>query len=162
MPVCEDGGVAVRRAQLGDDPVGARADVGRILPIRAAVAPERPAGALLADLLRRAPLVSAVIPLAQIVARERGPAEPGEPARLRRPHERAREDEREVPPGEGAAERGGLLATPLREREVGRARVPALPAPLGLPVPDEDDLLRGRGHGRGQHAAARERRPPSD
>src|SRR5690242_16104891 len=54
------------RAQAGDDPVGARADVGGLLAVRAAVAEQEPAWALGQDFAGLAAFVVAVVPFNKI------------------------------------------------------------------------------------------------
>ena len=147
----EDRDVAFRAFELGDQPVGAGADVGGGLAPRRPVGPERPAGPLLADLGCGASLVGAVVPLHQGVARLRALAEAGEPARFGRPHEWAREHERERPRGERGGQGTRARAAGVVERHVGAAGVPARAAPVGLAVTHQNDLVQ-RVRWRGAHA----------
>ena len=71
-------------------------------------------------------------------------AEAGQAGRLARPRERARQHKGESAPGEECAERLGVASTLLRQLDVRAAGVPAVAAPLGLAVADEDDLRRAR------------------
>jgi hypothetical protein len=138
----EEQGVTVDRAKLGDHPVDPLADLSSRFALGHAVAPERPARPLLPDVDRRPALVGPVVPLHQLVALHCSVAETGEPAGLRGAPERAREDEREVAVPERRANRLGLATALLGEGDVGAPRVLAGARPLGLAVPDDDDLVR--------------------
>src|SRR5262249_15429868 len=52
----------IRGAKTGDDAIGARPDVGRLLTIRAPIAEQKPAGALGEDFAGLAPFIIAVVP----------------------------------------------------------------------------------------------------
>src|SRR4051812_16151850 len=95
MPVRDEADVAAGVERAGDDAVGALADVLDRLAARCAVAPDLPAGALGADLLRAAALGLAVVPLAQVLVDDRV-AQAGEPGGLLRAGERGHEHAREV------------------------------------------------------------------
>src|SRR4029079_25638 len=137
VAVGEDRDVAVDRQDLLDDAVAAGCDLGRRLAVREAVAPQVPAGLLLADLRRRDALVVAVVPLEEVLADLAAVAEPGQTRGLARAVERAREHEREVVAVEAAGELPRALAPGVGQRDVRAARVPPRLRPLGLGVADE-------------------------
>ena len=93
MPVREDQNVAGNGTDLGENTVDARGDVVQRLPSGNAVAPERPAGKLLADLDGRPSLISAVVPLYELVPRNCTLAKARQPTCLQGALERARQDE---------------------------------------------------------------------
>src|SRR5262249_62162598 len=66
----------------------------------------------------------------------------GQRARVDRARHRRREHGGEGPSGEDTSDRGGLLAAPRRERDVGVARVLARLGPVGVAVADEPELAR--------------------
>ena len=105
----EPGSPGRHRQDLGDDAVGAGADLGRRLAAGAAVGPQRPVGAIDVDVGARPPLVVAVVPLEQVVAKLRPVAEAGELAGLPGAAERAAEDAVELDGGERLAEPARLL-----------------------------------------------------
>ena len=141
VTVREEEHVAAHRCGLGEDPVCSVTHLGRVLAVRNAAGEKRPARDVVADLRRRAALVVAVVPLAEIVARLRLRAETGEPAGVGGPLERAREHELEVPTMQRSTDDLRLAATLIGQWDVGAPRVTERPAPLGLTVPDEDDLF---------------------
>ncbi len=145
VPVGEDDRVAVDLGELGDHAVGAGADLRGRLAARRAVGPQRPVGDLLADVGARAALVVAVVPLLEVVAELRAVAEAGQLAGLAGAGQRAGQDAGEVAVRERLAQRAGLVAAVVDQREVGVAGVLARAAPLRRTVADEDDL---------RHAAA--------
>src|SRR6476660_2958312 len=67
VAVTERDPVAIGGADLAEHTVGARPDVRGRLPIRAAVAPQAPTGALPVDLRGGEALIVAVVPLAQVL-----------------------------------------------------------------------------------------------
>jgi hypothetical protein len=125
---------------LLDDPVDAGAHRGGRLAPRDAVEPQRPSGSCLANVNCRAALVEAVVPLEQVVAGFDRIAETGQPARFKRPDERAGDDPGELLVGEVRAELAGLLPAVVGERDVRPAGVATAEGPLGLAVADEKHL----------------------
>src|SRR5690348_10311508 len=127
------------------DPVGDLLDaLAGVLRVAAdhAVTPQVPAGPGLLDLRRGQPLVPAVIPFPQ-VGLGLGVAEPGEGGGRDRAPRGAGEDGHDVPAGEHGSQRlGGFLALG-GERDVGPAGVLAGLAPLGLAVPEQDQVAHG-------------------
>ena len=101
---------------------------------------DRPAGDLTADLRGGVSLVVAVVPLREVVALQRGGAQPGELAGLDGAAPRAREHRRERAGRQPPAELAGLLPPVLRERDVGVGGVASGPAPFGLAVTDQHEL----------------------
>src|SRR5437879_2617166 len=81
--------------------------------------------AALADLGRGQALVVAVVPFHEIGIRERALGHPGQLTRLARAAERAVEDERERVAVEVRRQAAGDLASPVGQRYVGAAGVPA-------------------------------------
>ena len=155
VAVGEDDRVAVHPAQVGDDAVGARADPRGVLAVRAAVVPEPPARVALADLGRRESLVLAVVPLAQLVVDLAGPRT-RRAARVSTARESGLESTSSNVPRAQLRRRAGARPRGRRRSAGGRsAGVAPVPAPLGLPVADEEDLVAGPSHGR-----VRARRPP--
>ncbi len=130
---------------LGQDSVGPFTDGRRGLArvgLRAGrdtVGPEVPAGAGEMDVVGGDALVAAVVPFAQLrgdagrgQSREFGGA-PGA-------YGGADQGERDVPVGEQGREGAGLAFAQGRQGQVGVARVLSVAGPLGLAVPDQDQL----------------------
>src|SRR5262249_1056440 len=88
VAVGEQGDVARRVADAGDDAIDPRAELRGCLATRAAVPEDHPARLLLADLLRREPLLLAVVPFLQVGLDHRASAETRQLARLARSTER--------------------------------------------------------------------------
>ncbi len=144
MPMGEQQHVSVGLDCTGDDLCPrARPTLGGGLAARDAVGPERPAGPFDADVDGAAALVVPVVPLEEVVGGLTSIAEPGEPAGLAGPRERARQDERKGAPSEPAARELGLRTTLLGEGDVGASGVSPEPRPLGLAVTHENDLVLG-------------------
>src|SRR5207249_639942 len=93
---------------------------------------------------RRATLVLAVVPLHQLVARNRTVSVASQPAGLDGALQRARQNEREAPASERAADALRLVPALLGERDVGPAGVPLVRAPVRLAVTDDNYVLRHR------------------
>src|SRR5690242_5329145 len=125
------------RAQAGDDPVRAGANVGGLLAVRAAVVEQEPAGALGQDLAGLAAFVVAVAPFNKIRIDLGGVAEPGEVAGAPRALERAREDPVERLALEALPQAPRLALAFLAERNIGAAGVPAACAPFRFAMADE-------------------------
>jgi hypothetical protein len=70
--------LVIRCAKAPDDAIGAGADLGRLLAVRAPVAEQEPAGSLAEDFAGLAPLVVAVVPFEQVRIGLGGVAESGE------------------------------------------------------------------------------------
>ena len=127
---------------LGDDVVGAVADIGRGLAAGTAIPPERPVRMDRLDFFRGETLVAAVIPLDQVrqhpgllpIARQA--------AGLERALERARQDERKCPGTQPRAKRRSLAPPLLGQGKVGRTGVPATETPFRLAVPRQHHRLR--------------------
>src|SRR5215217_3485549 len=140
MAVREQGHVAVRCLQLGDERIHACAHPDNGLPARGAVAPQVPAGTVLADLTRGLALVLAVVPLEQRVAQLCSIAEARTAAGVERAAQRTGQDPVEAPLAEGVAEALRLAAAVVGQRDVRTSCVSPVPAPLGLAVAHEDDF----------------------
>src|ERR1700689_3265426 len=104
-----------------------------------AVTPEVPAGALLLDLRGRPALVAAVIPLPQVRV-ELDVRQPGEFRGAHGTLGRAAERGHDLAAGQRRGERGGRGLAACGEGYVGATGVPAGGAPLGLAVPEHDQL----------------------
>jgi hypothetical protein len=143
VPVGHDRHVPVDGEDLLDHAVAARRHLVGRLAVGHAVAPQVPVGALLADRRRRDALVVAVVPLEQVLADLGRVAEAGQPGRLARAVERAREHLGERVGAERAGELAGAVAPGLGQRHVGAPGVAPGPRPLGLRVADEPHLLVG-------------------
>ena len=140
VAVGEERDVAAGGQRAGDHAVGALAGLRERLAAGRAVAPQRPAGPLLADLGRRAPLVVAVVDLGQVGvdlgleagerARSRAPAPRGEPSTSANSR-----------PASRSPSRRAAARPRLGEREVGRRRVLAGRAPLRLAVAGQNDFI---------------------
>ena len=156
--------------QVGDDPVGAGADVGGGLAVRAAVAPERPAGAVGADVGAGPALVVAVVPFEQVVGELGAIAEAGELAGLAGAGERAAEDAVEVRRRRAAREALALRPRPrrsagcrcarcggafgsTRSRRGGRARRPGAPVPSSPKAASAPALRRPRSRAHARSAS---------
>ena len=132
--------VAVGGERALDHAVGAGGELLERLAVRDVVAPDVPARALDADVLRGAALVVAVLALAQVVVGLGASPKPASSAvRRARCSGEVRTSANSRPSSLGATARGLPLAL-LGEREVGEAGVAPGAAPLGLAVADEDDL----------------------
>ena len=136
----EDRGVARCRAKLFEYTVDAGSDLLCRLSRGDAVSPQRPTGALAADLERRTALVGAVVPLHQLVALYRHVGEAGQAASLRGALQRARKDEGEAPRPERDPDSFRVLPASFGQWDVGSTGVLTGAAPLGLAVSDENDL----------------------
>ena len=143
-----DVSVAEQRHDPGEHPVGSLADLFHGLAGMFgvsgddAVPPQVPAGMLFPNLGRGHALVAAVIPFPQIGVQLRV-----RQARQGRGHDRAPgrtgEGRYDMSPGQqGGQCRGGSLAAP-GERDICPPGVPALQAPLGLAVPEQDQISHG-------------------
>src|SRR6516162_10149620 len=107
-----------------------------------AVAPQVPAGPGLPDLRRGQPLVAAVVPFPQ-VGGGLGVVEAGQGRGADRALCRAGEDGHDVVAGQQRGQCLGGRLTVRGERDVGPPGVPAGQAPLGLTVPEQDQLAHG-------------------
>ena len=155
MAVREDRDVSVARPKLGDDAVGALADVGKRLPTGDIATPDGPARPFSPDFDRLEPFVLAVVPLSELVARDCDVPQPGQPTGLRRALERTRQYDRELPLLEHGTDRLGVAPALLGQRNVGATGVLSGAAPLGLPMTDEDDFGRPVEHVSAQGGAQR-------
>src|SRR5436190_970816 len=140
VTVAERDRVAVGGADLRHDPIGAQADVGGGLAIRAAVTPQAPARPPRLDLERRDALVVAVVPLTEVVADLRPLGEAGELAGLDRAAKRAREDEREGASSKARGEGRGAPPAFSGQWEVRATGVSPACAPLGFAMTGEHHL----------------------
>ena len=140
MAVGEQHGVIVKGTHSGDHAVAACSHLIRRLAAGGAGVEDGPSRFRLADLLRGDPFVLTVVPLGQIVGDFRAVKESrkfaGAPCSL----PRTAQDELKVPPREFTLE-GGRLTFPLKSQgDVGERGMPAVFAPFGFTVADEDDL----------------------
>src|SRR5262249_678457 len=101
--------------------------------------PERPLRACLADDLGGDALVFAVVPLGEILG-DLGDIETGQRGRAQRPLAGTRQDRHERAAGQRRTGRTGLIDAGVPQVQVRVRGVLAVRAPLGLPVPDENDL----------------------
>lgn len=135
----EDQGVADRIARPLDDAVSTNPHLRCGLAARCAVPPEQPAGAIPTNVSRRASLVVAVVPLAQVVGQLGGKTR-----ELRRTPcalQRGRQDERKRMRSKNRSQASRALLASRGQRQICPARVLSGHAPLGLAVPDQPDLL---------------------
>jgi hypothetical protein len=107
-----------------------------------AVAPQVPPGPLLPDLRRGRTLVSAVVPFPEVGVLA-GAGKPGQRGRPDGAPHRAGEGGTDVTAGQRGRQRGGGIVPRGRERHIRAAGVPVRTAPLGLSVPDKDQLSHG-------------------
>src|SRR5262249_18476067 len=121
-----------------DHAVAAGAGCGQRLAVGRPVAPERPAGPVLADLRRRQPFEGAVVDLDE-VGLPLGVGEAGEACGLEGASARRGEHEREPTAFQTVFQRARGCAAALGERDVRARRVLPGRAPLGLPMTGEDD-----------------------
>lgn len=140
VSVSEERDVAGDLDRAGDDAVGGRAHLLCRLAAARRRGPEVPARGLAAYLGSGSPLVRTVVPLHQVRLGSSERRVAREAAGLSGAGERAREDERELPPCKAAPQHVRLLLTASRERDVRPPGVLPREAPGRLAVSDEVDL----------------------
>ena len=127
-----------------DDAADALGHLFDRLSVRDRARPDGPAGLLLPDGCRRFPLVDPIVPFEEILC-DLGPVgAAGEATCLASTTQRTRQREREAMAAQGRSESARLLLAGRRERDVRAAGMAATPTPLGFPVADQPDLIRGR------------------
>src|SRR5436190_14075818 len=139
----EDEDVAIDGPESFDETVCSSGDVLDRLAVRPGPIPDRPSRVLLADVGRAPALERPVVPLAEVWIGLRV-REAGNPGRVRRTGQRARDDEHEPVVGQASTERPRLVAPGGGERDVRSPRVATVTRPFGLAVPNEPDLVAGR------------------
>src|SRR3954454_12022065 len=159
MAVREQRYVAVCGVGPCDHAIDAGADLFRRFAARTPVAEDQPARPRLMDLRGRDAFVLAVIPLHQVGLDDGVIAEPDQLAGLAGGLHRADEDDSKALFGQDGTQ--SLSETPpvVGQRDVGRAGVLAAEAPLGLAVPDREDVHGGL---RGQTLSASVERMPDE
>src|ERR1039458_885367 len=110
------------------------------LPAYNRVLPHAPPRNLRLNLLRCLSLIHAVVPLAQVVVHHGQRAEPRNLARLPRPPHRAAQHRRKLRPRKILPQRRRSLPPALGQRKIRQAGMPALRAPLRLPMPNQPKL----------------------
>src|ERR1700722_19864971 len=138
-------------AKAANDAVGARADIRRLLAIRAPVAEQEPTGSVGKDFAALAPLVVAVIPFEQVGIKLGGVAESSERASASRTLKGTGENPVKLESLEALAEPSGLAFALFCERDIRASRMLAACAPFGFAVADEIDA---RKHGDSKSATS--------
>ncbi len=115
--------LVIRCPQAGDDTIGARADIGGLLAVRAPVAEQEPAGPAGEDFAALPPLVVAVIPFEQVGIKLGGVAESGERASAGRTLKGTGENPVKLQPLEALAETPGFALALFREGNVRASRM---------------------------------------
>jgi hypothetical protein len=140
--------VGQQRQGPGQHPVGPLADLlNGLAGMRGVtrdhpVPPQVPAGTLLLDLRRGQALVPAVVPFPQVqILLDVG--QPGQFGGPGRPPRGTGEDRHDVAPGQHRGQRRGRLLAVRRERDVCPPGVLAGLAPLGLAMPQQDQVSHG-------------------
>jgi hypothetical protein len=123
MPAGKDDGLIIRRSQTGDHVISARADIGRLLAVRAPVAEQEPAGPLAQDFAAFAPLLVAVIPFEQVGIKLGDVAEPSERASAGGPLKRTGENPVKLEPLEALVESPSFAFALFREGDVRASRM---------------------------------------
>src|ERR1700677_2485175 len=131
--------LVIRCAKAPDDAIGARADIRRLLAVRASVAEQEPAGPAGEDFAGLAPLVVAVIPFEQVGIDLGGVAEPGECAGAGRPLKGTGEDPIKLEPPKTLVEPSRLAFALFREGNIRASRMLAARAPFGFAMADKID-----------------------
>src|SRR3984957_16871706 len=134
--------LVIRCAKAGDDAIGAHADVGWLLAVRAPVPEQEPAGALAEDFTGLMPFVVAVVPFEEVGIDRRGLTESSERASARRTLKRTREDPVKRNALKTLAEPSRFAFALFRQRNVGAASMLAACAPFGFAMADEIDARK--------------------
>src|SRR5215470_10395726 len=145
MSMREQRDVTLDSTRPGDDPIGSRSDLLRRFTTRAPIPEDEPARRLSVDLLGRQALVLAVVPLDEVGLDDRTGRDAGQLTGFARPLQRADEHERKRSAAQGGPQEFREPAPVVGQRNVRRAGVPAVQAPLGLAVPDRE-------HAHGNHS----------
>ena len=106
----------------------------------------RPAWIRLSDFVRGQSFIFPVIPLGQIYVFHRSFPKTGQFRRPACPGPWAGQDEGEFPMGKLRTQVGRLLFSRRGQWQIGKGSVLTAEAPLGLPMPDENNLGPGRSH----------------
>src|ERR1700733_1513982 len=131
--------LVIRCAKAPDDAIGARADIRRLLAVRASVAEQEPAGPAGEDFAGLAPLVVAVIPFEQVGIDLCGVAEPGERAGAGRALKGTGEYPVKLEPLKTLVEASRLAFALFREANIRASRMLAARAPFGFAMADKID-----------------------
>src|ERR1700722_18933299 len=142
MPAGKHDRLIIRRAQAANDAIGAGADLGWLLTVRAPVAEQEPAGSVGEDFAALAPLVVAVIPFEQVRIKLGGIAEPSERASASRTLKGTGENPIKLESLEALVEPSGFAFALFGEGNVGTPRMLAACAPFGFAVTDEIDARK--------------------
>ena len=134
MSVAEQGDVSRRGTNLGDNAIGARADLFRRLAARTAVAKNRPTRPSRANLFRRESFVLAIVPLDQVGLDIGKLAKPSEFAGFAGALERTREDQCKGDLGQNRFENPRGCSSVFGQWNIGDARMSAIETPLGFAV----------------------------
>src|SRR5262245_40161855 len=145
------------RPRAVKDAVEPRTYLVGLLAARTSVPPQIPIRVALTDLRRGDALVVAVPPLGEILV-DRGDGQPGDLRGASRAQPRAAQHGRERSARNDRAYSRGLRLAVGGQREVGHGGVPPVCAPLGLAMPDHENLR----HAVILPAVARSRRAAAD
>ena len=142
MPAGKHDRLIIRRAQAANDAIGAGADLGWLLTVRAPVAEQKPAGSVGEDFAALAPLVVAVVPFEQVRIKLGGVAKPSQRAGASRTLKGTGENPIKLEPLKALVEPSGFAFALFRQRNIRASGMLTACAPFGFAMADEIDARK--------------------